>query len=117
MRPRTLTAAIAVLALAATGAPSVTAGGDAKTRIEITKLTPTLIKGTIESGKSSCKKGREVQVFRMEGFVSHKVVRGNAQPDGDWKFKKDLKPAAYFAQVDSKPGCRYDVSPQKTLRD
>ena len=116
MRARRVTAAIAALAITATAAPSVTADGGAKTRIEIKELTPNLIKGTIESGKSSCKSGRHVQIFRMEGFLSHKVVRGDAQ-SGKWRFKRELKPGVYFAKVDSKPGCRYDVSHSKTLRD
>ncbi len=110
-----ITAAVAAVALAA-GALPASGDGGAKTKIVIKKLTHTKIAGTITSEKASCVKDRHVQVFRLEGFVSVKVVRGDAQNDGDWKFTKDLQPGKYFAKVDSKPGCRYDVSKNETLK-
>jgi len=116
MRIRTITAAAAALAIALSAAPAGFADGGAKTRIEITKLTATQIKGTIDSGKASCKRGRHVQVFRYDGFLSVKVGRFDAQRDGDWKLATPLEPGRYFAKVDSKPGCRYDVSPDERLR-
>ena len=116
MRTRAIIVSIAAIAIAATAAPDGFADGDEKTRIEITRLSATKIKRTIESSKASCEKGRHVQIFRMDGFIAHKVDRGDAQSDGDWKFSRELQPGTYFAKVDSKPGCRYDVSPQKTLR-
>lgn len=108
-------AVIAAVALVAGVVPASGDGG-AKTRIEIKTLTRSKIAGTISSGKASCVKGRHVQVFRLNGYVSVKIARGDAQSDGDWKFTKDLEKGRYFAKVDSKPGCRYDTTPNKTLK-
>ena len=116
MRIRAITAATAALAITLSAAAAGFADSGARTRIEITKLTATQIKGTIESGKRSCEKGRHVQVFRYEDFVSVKVGRVDAQNDGDWRLRKPLQPARYVAKVDYKPGCRYDLSPEKRLR-
>ena len=116
MRTRPLIAAVAALAVFLTAAPAAFAEGGARTRIEITRLTPTIIKGTIKSEKDSCKRGRHVQIFRYDGFLSVKLARFEAQRDGDWKLNKSLEPGRYFAKVDSKRGCRYDVSPEKRLR-
>ena len=115
MRIRAITAAIAALAMTVGAAPAAQADGGAKTRIEISKLTSSLIKGTIRSEKPSCKRGRHVQVFRYDGFLSIMVGRMDAQNDGDWRLRQTLLPGRYFAKVDSKPGCRYDVSPEKRL--
>ena len=115
MRAAGTAAVIAAVALVA-GAVPATGDGGAKSKILIKTLTPTKIAGTITSGKASCLKDRHVQVFRYEGYVSVKVDRRDAQSDGDWKFKRDLEPGKYFAKVDSKPGCRYDVSKNEFLR-
>ena len=116
MRTRATIATTAALAIGVLGVPAGFADGGAKTRIEIARLTATQIKGTIESGKASCEKGRHVQIFRYDGFLSIKVGRVDARSNGDWKLTKPLQPARYFAKVDSKPDCRYDVSSEKRLR-
>ena len=107
-------------ALAATtaisGATVASGDGGAKTQIQIKTLTANKIAGTIDSSKSSCLKGRHVQVFRLDGYVSVKVDRRDAKPNGDWSFKRSLEPGKYFAKVDSKPGCRYDVSKNEVLK-
>ena len=115
MRAAGIAAVIAAVALVAGSGPASGDGGE-KTQIEIKKLTHTKISGTIDSDKKSCVKGRHVQVFRLDGFISVKIVRGDAQNDGDWKFTKDLEPGKYFAKVDSTSGCRYDVSKNETLK-
>jgi hypothetical protein len=118
MRAAGTAAVIAATALVA-GAVPATGDGGAKSRIVIKKLTASKIAGTISSGKASCLKDRHVQVFRYEGYVSVKIDRGDAQSDGDWTFtfNNDLEPGKYFAKVDSKPGCRYDVSKNEFLRN
>ena len=117
MRAAGAAAAIAAVSLVTSAVPASGDGG-AKTQIQIKDLTPHKISGTISSGKSSCVSGRHVQVFRYEGYVSVKIDRGDAQPDGDWKFKfnNELQPGKYFAKVDSKAGCRYDTSKNEFLR-
>ena len=116
MRKLIKVAALAATASMAFAAPASIADGGEKTRIEITKLTANSIQGTIESSKDSCVQGRHVQIFRYDGFLSVKVGRLDAKPDGDWKLTKPLQAARYFAKVDSKPGCRYDVSREKRLQ-
>ena len=107
-------------ALAATtaisGATVASGEGGAKTEIKIKTLKSTKIAGTINSSKASCVKDRHVQVFRLDGYVSVKVDRGDAKPNGDWVFRRNLEPGKYFAKVDSKPGCRYDVSKNEVLK-
>ena len=115
MRAAGVAAVIAAVALVAGSGPASGDGGE-KTQIEIKLLTHTKIAGTIDSDKRSCVKDRHVQVFRLDGFISVKVVRGDAQSDGDWKFNEDLESGKYFAKVDAKPGCRYDVSKNETLK-
>jgi hypothetical protein len=114
MRAAGAAAAIAAIALVA-GAGPASGDGGAKSKIVIKKLTHSKMAGTISSSKGSCVSGREVQIFRLDGYVSVKVDRGDAQSDGDWKFTHDFEPGKYFAKVDSKPGCRYDVSKNETL--
>jgi hypothetical protein len=115
MRAAGVAAVLAVTALVAGVGPASGDGG-AKSKIVIKKLTSSKISGKISSKKDSCESGRHVQVFRYEGYVSVKVERGDAQSDGDWKFKGDYEPGKYFAKVDSKPGCRYDVSKNEFLK-
>ena len=115
MRATGIAAAVAAMTLAA-GAPPAAGDGGAKTKIVIKTLTPNKIAGKITSEKDSCEKNRHVQVFRLDDFFSVKIVRGDAQNDGDWKFTPNLQPGRYFAKVDSRPGCRYDVSGKETLR-
>ena len=107
-------------ALAATtaisGATIASGDGGAKTEIKVQTLTASKMAGTITSSKASCLKNRHVQIFRLDGYVSVKVDRDNAQSDGDWKFTRSFEPGRYFAKVDSKPGCRYDVSKNETLK-
>jgi len=115
MRAAGIAASVGVVALVAGAGPASGEGG-AKTQIEIKTLKSTKIAGTIDSSKASCVKDRHVQVFRLDGYVSVKVDRGDAKDNGDWSFNKDLEPGKYFAKVDSKPGCRYDVSKNETLK-
>ncbi len=116
MRAAGVAATVGAMALIA-GAGPASGDGGAKTQIVIKKLTANKIAGKITSEKDSCVSGRHVQVFRYEGYVSVKIARGDAQSDGDWKFTKDLEPGKYFAKVDSKPGCRYDVSKNEFLKN
>jgi hypothetical protein len=115
MRAAGVAATVGVFALIA-GAGPASGDGGTKTQIEIKTLTAQKIAGTIDSSKSKCVKGRHVQVFRLDGYVSVKIVRGDAKSNGDWSFKKDLEPGRYFAKVDSIPGCRYDVTKNETLK-
>jgi hypothetical protein len=115
MRATGIAAAIAAVTLAA-GAPPAGADGGAKTKIVIETLTANKITGKITSKKDSCVHNRHVQVFRLDDFFSVKIVRGDAQNDGDWKFTPNLQPGRYFAKVDSRSGCRYDVSEKQVLR-
>ena len=109
--------AAALAATTAISGTTIASGeGGAKTEIKIKTLTASKIAGTIDSSKASCVKDRHVQVFRLDGYVSVKVDRADAKPNGDWSFKRSLEPGRYFAKVDSKPGCRYDVSKNETLK-
>lgn len=120
MKPSRMRAAGAAGAIAATvlvaGAVPASGDGGAKSKIVINKLTHTKMAGTITSSRGSCVSGRHVQIFRLDGYVSVKVDRGDAQSNGNWKFTRDLEPGKYFAKVDSKPGCRYDVSKNEILK-
>jgi hypothetical protein len=113
------TAGIATV-LAATaligGAGPASGDGGAKSKITIKTLKSNKIAGTISSSQSSCVSGRHVQVFRLDGYVSVKIDRGDAKSNGDWSFKRNLEPGKYFAKVDSKPGCRYDTSKNEVLK-
>jgi hypothetical protein len=115
MRATGIAAAIAAVTLAA-GAPPAAGDGGAKTKIVIKTLTANKIAGRITSDKEACERNRHVQVFRLDDFFSVKVVRGDAQNDGEWKFTPNLQPGRYFAKVDSRTGCRYDVSDKQVLR-
>ena len=115
MRAAGIAAVVAAVALVA-GAGPASGDGGAKTKIVIKDLTRNKIAGKISSRKGSCEKDRHVQIFRLDGYVSVKVDRGDAKSDGSWRFKRDLEPGKYFAKVDSKPGCRYDVSKNERLQ-
>jgi hypothetical protein len=110
-----IAATVGALALIG-GAGPASGDGGAKTRIEIKSLTAHKMAGTIDSSKSSCVSGRHVQIFRLDGYVSVKIDRGDAKSNGDWSFKRDLEPGKYFAKVDAVPGCRYDVSKNERLK-
>ena len=115
MRAAGVAATVGAVALIA-GAGPASGDGGAKTKVEIRTLNAHKIAGTISSSKASCVKDRHVQVFRLDGYVSVKIARGDAKSNGDWSFKKDLQPGRYFAKVDSKPGCRYDTSKNEVLK-
>ncbi len=116
MRGAALAASVAALGLVA-GAPSASGDGGAKTKITIKKLRHTGASGVIRSEKAKCEgAGREVQFFRLDGFVSVKIDRVKTRSGGKWRVRKDLKPGKYFAKVDATPGCRYDVSKNERLR-
>lgn len=116
-RGRTAGLVVAVTSAALiAGAVPASGDGGADTQIQITTLTSNKMAGTITSEKSSCKSGRHVQIFRMNGYISVKIDRGDAEPDGDWKFRGNFEPGKYFAKVDSKPGCRYDNSKNEFLK-
>ena len=114
MRAAGIAATIGAVALI--GAGPATGDGGAKTQIQIKTLTENKMAGTITSGKGSCLKDRHVQIFRLDGYISVKIDRGDAENDGDWKFKRDFEPGKYFAKVDSTPGCRYDNSKNEVLK-
>jgi hypothetical protein len=116
VRPAALIAALAVVVAA--GAPSpATAGKKIKTRIEIKSLKTTAAKGTLESSENSCLKQRKVSLFTWDGLSAQKIAITNSDSDGDWKVNRDLRAGTrYFAKVDAKGKCGYDVSPFKNLR-
>jgi hypothetical protein len=116
VRPLALIAALAVAMVA--GAPSsAVAGKKIKTRIEIKSLKTTGSSGTLESSQDSCLKRRKVSLFTWDGLSAQKIAITNSASDGDWKVKRDLKAGTrYFAKVDAKGKCGYDVSPFKNLR-
>jgi hypothetical protein len=98
-------------------APSAIAGKKIKTRIEIRSLKTTGAAGTLSSRSDPCLKQRKVSLFTWDGMSSQKVAITNSGSDGDWKINRDLNPGTrYFAKVDAKGKCGYDVSPFKNLR-
>lgn len=114
-RPLTTAALVAALGLGLLAAPASVADNGAKSRIKITRLSSTLMKGKVSSEKAKCVGGRHVQVFRYEGFFSVKLGRFDSGPDGRWSFEASFIPGRYFAKVDSRSGCRYAVSATATL--
>lgn len=90
--------------------------GGAKSKIVIKTLKATGASGKVTSGSSKCEKRRHVQFFRIDDFVSVKIARMDTDGNGNWRTKRDLKPGLYFAKVDSREGCRYDVSSKERLR-
>jgi hypothetical protein len=116
VRSLALIAALAVAVLAG-GPSSAVAGKKIKTRIEIKSLKTTGASGTLESSQNSCLNGRKVSLFTWDGLSAQKIAITNSSGDGDWKVKRDLKGGTrYFAKVDAKGKCGYDVSPFKSLR-
>jgi len=123
---RSITVVGSVVALAATAAVPVAFGGNdpgtgggaggAKSKITIEKLKNTGMSGEVNSKDRKCEKGRRVQTFRLDDFISVKIDIVFADNHGNWRSKKDLQPGTYFAKVDSINGCRYDVSDNKKLR-
>ncbi len=75
------------------------------------------ISGRLDSGNPRCLASRHIQIFRYiyDGFFSDKIARFDANRNGTWVLHRGLNPGVYFAKVDSKPGCRYDVSPNTRL--
>jgi hypothetical protein len=116
LRTLALIAALAVLA-GAGAAPPALAGKKIDTRIELKKLKATGASGTLKSPQDFCLKQRKVSLFTWDGLSAQKVAITNSDSRGDWKFKRELKPGTrYFAKVDAKGKCGYDVSPFKNLR-
>ena len=99
----------------AVAVPEAIGDGGAKTRIEIKELKPGGAEGILKSGKEACLGGRKVSLFRLDDFVSVKIEITQSNGKGEWKTNKSLKEGQYFAKVDAVPGCRYDVSPKKSL--
>jgi hypothetical protein len=117
-RSRLVVALAAVLALAVVvgGASPATAGKKIKTRIEIKSLKTTGAAGTLASSSDSCLGGREIQISSWDGFRSTRIAGTKSKPNGSWRIQRDLKPdTRYFAQVDSKGKCGYDVTPFQRL--
>jgi hypothetical protein len=116
-RNRILAAIAAAATMAfASAAPAIGDGG-AKTQIKVTKLKASGAAGKITSNESKCEgKGRRVQFFRLDGYISVKIQKTMTESNGSWKIKRDLKPGRYFAKVDSSPGCRYDNSKNYRLK-
>jgi hypothetical protein len=121
----TIAGGATVLAAAALVVPAAFGGNDpgtgggaggAKSKITIEKLKNTGMSGKVASKDNKCEKGRRVQTFRLDDFISVKIDIVNADNHGNWRSKKDLQPGTYFAKVDSINGCRYDVSDNKKLR-
>jgi hypothetical protein len=116
VRPLALLSAVA-LALLACAPSSAVAGKKVKTRIEIKSLKTAGASGTLESSQDSCLKRRKVSLFTWDGLSAQKVAITNSKSNGNWKVKRDLKAGTrYFAKVDAKGKCGYDVSPFKNLR-
>ena len=90
--------------------------GGAKSKIVIKSLKATGASGKVTSKENKCEKGRRVQFFRLDDFISVKIEKTRLDSNGNWRTKKDLKPGTYFAKVDSVSGCRYDVSDYEKLR-
>jgi Ca2+-binding RTX toxin-like protein len=88
--------------------------GGAKSRVKITTLNGQVVAGKVRSSKARCERGRVVYVQRA-GFISEKVGSTTTDSRGRWEIRKTLLPGQYFAQVDSKKGCRYDTSPRERL--
>jgi hypothetical protein len=109
--------AIALAALVALGtAVPALADDRPKSRIVIKKLKHSGATGKVKSNRSSCRAGRKVSLFRLEGFRSNKVAITHSRSGGKWRVKKDLRSGRYFAKVDAGGGCRYDNSKTERLR-
>jgi hypothetical protein len=108
-------AAVPALALAGDDGTGQGAGG-AKSKIVIKSLKATGAAGKVTSRENKCEKGRRVQFFRLDDFISVKIEKTQLDNNGNWRTNKDLKPGTYFAKVDSVSGCRYDVSDYEKLR-
>jgi hypothetical protein len=123
-RKKTIAGTAVGLVAAAALAPAAFGGGDgtgegaggAKSTIVIKSLKTTGAAGKVTSKESKCEKGRRVQFFRLDDFISVKIEKTNLDNHGNWRTNKDLQPGTYFAKVDSVSGCRYDVSDYEKLR-
>ena len=107
---------LCALALALAAGPGTATGdGGAKTQIRLTKIGKAGAKGVVNSSRQSCVAGRKVRFFKLENYVSVKVQFTKTDAQGDWRIKRDLSRGRYFAKVDGSPGCRYDVSRNKSV--
>jgi hypothetical protein len=112
---RWIAVALAGLALGAGALPAL-ADDRPKTRIVIKKLDYSGASGKVSSRAGGCAGGREVALFRLNGYLSRKLGKTRTDSSGRWRVKRDLRDGRYFATVASGSGCRYDNSKTETLR-
>jgi hypothetical protein len=112
---RWIALALAAIALGAGALPAL-ADDRPKTRIVIKKLKHSGASGKVSSRAGGCIGGREVALFRLDGFVSRKLAETRTNANGRWQVGKHLRNGRYFATVTSSGGCRYDNSRTETLR-
>ena len=112
---RWIALALAAIALGAGALPAL-ADDRPKTRIVIKKLKHSGASGKVSSRAGSCVGGREVALFRLDGYVSRKLAKTRTNANGRWQVGKRLRNGRYFATVASASGCRYDNSRTETLR-
>jgi len=112
---RWIALALAAIALGAGALPAV-ADDRPKTRIVIKKLKHSGASGKVSSSAGGCADGREVALFRLDGYVSRKLAKTRTGSNGRWQVGKHLRNGRYFATVASGSGCRYDNSKTETLR-
>ncbi len=112
---RWIALALAAIALGAGALPAV-ADDRPKTRIVIKKLKHSGASGKVSSSAGGCVDGREVALFRLDGYVSRKLAKTRTGSNGRWQVGKHLRNGRYFATVASGSGCRYDNSKTETLR-
>ena len=112
---RWIALALAAIALGAGTLPAV-ADDRPKTRIVIKKLKHSGASGKVSSSAGGCADGREVALFRLDGYVSRKLAKTRTGSNGRWQVGKHLRNGRYFATVASGGGCRYDNSKTETLR-
>jgi hypothetical protein len=104
------------MVVAGAASPAI-AGKKIDTRVELKSLRLAGASGTLKSPSDACLKQRKVSLFSWDGLSAQKLAITSSGSDGDWKVHRNLKSGTrYFAKVDAKGKCGYDVSPFKSLR-
>jgi hypothetical protein len=109
-----ITIAAATAALALTAAPA-TAGGDAKSKVTVSKAGANGASGKVNSKKESCEAGRKVTLYFLGEYTPIKVGADKTSDSGKWKVARSLEDGRYFAKVKKTSKCKSDESPTERV--
>ena len=112
-RRRTLTAVLAVVALAAMLAlPSLGFGAGKKPTTVVVSLKFPAFHGTLSSPRKACLGGRKVKMYRQANGSKKLLGRDTSEDNGKWKIPvgKNLKSGSYYAIVAKNAKCKGDKS-------